>query len=393
MLNRYSRDFWLLCLNMLLFMTSFNLILPELNEFLSNLGGEDYKGYIFIFWVISAAISRPFSGKLCDEIGRKPIVYFGLIVSAIMLLIYPLSTGIMMFFIIRFLHGFSTGFQPTGVTTWVSDIVQADRRGEAMGIFGITISIGIGLGQFMGSIIAQAIGVEGLFYVASGFGFVSLLLIPGIQEPLESKDRMRLRHLYVKPHEIFDPLVFTPAILMLITATCSGIVFVTAPDHAQFLGIENKGWFLAFYTLSTMVVRVLAGKFSDKYGRRNNLIAGLLVLSISMYITGIAEDPTIYTLSAFAYGIATGINSPALFAWTSDLSNPQFKGRGLATLFICLEIGIGLGAFATNSFYENTFETLQWMYIFGSGIALIGFVFVLFANSMNAYFQKRAIRD
>ncbi len=378
---------------MLLFMTSFNLILPELNDFLTDLGGEDYKGYIFIYWVISAAISRPFSGKLCDEIGRKPIVYFGLIISAIMLLIYPFSTGILMFFIIRFLHGFSTGFQPTGVTTWISDIVPAHKRGEAMGVFGITISIGIGLGQFLGSIVANSIGVEGLFYAASILGFASILLIPSVKEPLEEKSRMRLSHLYVKPHEIFDPLVFTPAILMLITATCSGIVFVTAPDHAKFLGIENKGWFLAFYTLSTMIVRVLAGKFSDKYGRRNNLIVGLIILAFSMYITSIAEDSLTYTLSAFAYGVATGINSPALFAWTSDLSNPRFKGRGLATLFICLEIGIGLGAFATNYFYDNTFVNLQYMYFFGAMIALVGFVFVWFANPINTFFQNRAVEE
>lgn len=369
-------------------MTSFNLILPELNDFLSDLGGEDYKGYIFIFWVISAAISRPFSGKLADEIGRKPIIYFGLIISAIMLLIYPLSTGIVMFFIIRFLHGFSTGFQPTGVTTLISDIVPQDRKGEAMGIFGITISIGIGLGQFLGSIIANGIGVNGLFIVASALGFICILMIPGVKEPLESKTRMRLSHLYVKPHEIFDPLVFTPGMLMLITATCSGIVFVTAPDHAKYLGIENKGWFLAFYTLSTMVVRVVAGKLSDKYGRKNNMIVGLLVLAGSMYITSISEDTFWYTISAFTYGVATGINSPALFAWTSDLSNPNFKGRGLATLFICLEIGIGLGAFATNYFYDNTFQTLKWMYFFGALIALVGFVFVLFANPINNYFQR-----
>ena len=293
-------------------MTSFNLILPELNDFLTELGGEDYKGYIFIFWVISAAISRPFSGKLADEIGRKPIIYFGLLVSAIMLLIYPLSTGILMFFLIRFLHGFSTGFQPTGVTTLVSDIVPQSRKGEAMGIFGITISIGIGLGQFMGSIVAKQVGVNGLFIISSILGFLCILMIPGIKEPLENRSKMRLSHLYVKSHEIFDPLVFTPAILMLITATCSGIVFVTAPDHAKFLGIENKGWFLAFYTLSTMIVRVLAGKLSDKYGRKNNMIVGLLILAGSMYITSMAKDTFWYTLSAFTYGVATGINSQSL---------------------------------------------------------------------------------
>jgi len=371
-------------------MTSFNLIIPELNDFLTGLGGEDYKGYIFIFWVISAAISRPFSGKLCDEVGRKPIIYFGLIISAFMLLLYPLTTSIFLFFVLRFFHGFSTGFQPTGLTTLITDVVSQDKRGEAMGIFGVTVSIGIGLGQFLGSIIANNIGVNGLFFVASGVGFLSILLIPSIKEPEGNRSKMKLEHLKVKGHEIFDPLVFTPAILMLITAVCSGIVFVTAPDHAKYLGIENKGWFLAYYTLSTMVVRILAGKFSDKYGRRNNLIVGLLILSGSMYLTSIADTTFWYTMSAFSYGIATGINSPALFAWTSDLSNPNFKGRGLATLFICLEVGIGLGAFASNYFYRNTFETLKWMYFFGAFIALIGFVFVLFANPMNRYFHKKA---
>ena len=44
------------------------MIIPELPDFLSHLGGAEYKGLIISLFTLSAAISRPFSGKLADEI-------------------------------------------------------------------------------------------------------------------------------------------------------------------------------------------------------------------------------------------------------------------------------------------------------------------------------------
>ena len=54
---------------MLFFMISFNLIMPQLNDFITVLGGANYKGLILTFFTIAAAVSRPFSGKLADLIG------------------------------------------------------------------------------------------------------------------------------------------------------------------------------------------------------------------------------------------------------------------------------------------------------------------------------------
>ena len=60
---------------MLFFMISFNLIMPQLNDFITELGGATYKGLIITFFTIAAALSRPFSGKLADLIGRKKVVF------------------------------------------------------------------------------------------------------------------------------------------------------------------------------------------------------------------------------------------------------------------------------------------------------------------------------
>jgi MFS family permease len=124
----YDKNFWLICLSMFFYMASFNLILPELNGFITNLGGADNKGLIITLFSISAGISRPFSGKLSDTIGRKRVIYFGILISFIMALLYPLSYSVLFFLILRFLQGFSACFAPTGSTSLVTDLIPAESR-------------------------------------------------------------------------------------------------------------------------------------------------------------------------------------------------------------------------------------------------------------------------
>ena len=136
----YTTRFLLLCGSFALFGASFNMIIPELPAYLTSLGGADYKGLIIALFTLTAGISRPFSGKLADTIGRVPIIIFGAVVCIICSLIYPVLTTLSGFFLLRLLHGFSTGFTPTAITAYVADIVSEKRRGEAMGIVGISIN-------------------------------------------------------------------------------------------------------------------------------------------------------------------------------------------------------------------------------------------------------------
>ena len=59
------------------------MLIPELPAFLTALDGSEYKGYIISLFTFTALISRPFSGKLADNIGRKPVIIFGGIVCMI----------------------------------------------------------------------------------------------------------------------------------------------------------------------------------------------------------------------------------------------------------------------------------------------------------------------
>lgn len=376
MKRKYSKNFWVLSFAMFLFMTSFNLILPELNQFITDLGGANHKGLIITLFTISAALSRPFSGKLSDTIGRKKVMICGLIICFIVSLLYPLSVSVWFFLVLRFLHGFSAGFLPTGATAMVTDLLPAESRGQGMGIWGTFISLGIGVGQWLGSFIYNEWGMNSLFLFSSFIAVIAGILILFVKETLEKTEKFKPQLLQITLKDVFEPSVLPAATVMFLTATCSGIIFVLTPDMSTFLGIENKGWFFGIYVLSTILVRLLTSSVSDKIGRRKTLIIGILFLIFSMILIGYAKDWKAYTAAAVVFGIATGISSPTLFAWTADLSHPERRGVGTGTLFIALEIGIMVGSFSTLLTYNNTLESITNGFLLGALIACFALVYL-----------------
>jgi len=367
----FSRNFWVLSLAMFFFMLSFNLVMPELNSFITELGGADYKGFIVALFTIAAGIARPFSGKLADTIGRKRVMYVGLVVCILASLSYLWVSVVWVFLLLRFFHGFSTGFFPTGATAMTTDILPPERRGEGMGIFGAFMSIGLGSGQFISSPIVNAWGIEVMFILSSFSAILSGLLLLFVQETLGSTQVFKGRMLLVKRNEIFDPLVKPVAVTMFFSAYCTGVILVLVPDLSGFLGIQNKGVFFIYYVAFTIIMRLGFGKVSDVRGRREILLIAMIILLGSVIVLALAENHLIFAIAAVLFGIASGLSSPSLFAWTADLSDPENKGRGAGTMFIALEFGIMFGSLSTFVIYDNTLETLQYcLYIAAVMVAL-----------------------
>src|SRR5690606_13983143 len=141
--------------------------------------------------------------------------------------------------------------------------------------------------------------------------------------------------------------------------------------------LENKGWFFGFYMVSTICIRVFSGGLSDKIGRRAALIIGLSFMVAAMTMIGFSTSVGMYTAGSIVFGIATGISSPTLFAWTADLSPSHRRGVGAGTLFIALEIGIMIGAFSLFLTYSNNLSSIPAVFLFGASFSLIAIFYLL----------------
>lgn len=343
-LKTYSAQFWLLCLSSFFFFGSFNMILPELPSYLTNLGGADYKGLILSLFTLTAMFSRPFSGKLADKIGRIPVMIIGSVVCVICSLIYPALTSIYGFFALRFFHGFSTGFTPTGLTAYVADIVPTERRGEAMGLLSTFGTLGMAGSPALGGWISYHYSLDAMFYCSSLFGFLAVLVFLVVKETLQKKERFQRSHLKIKKEDLFERKVLVPCIIMVLTAYSFGAMVTLIPDLSVGLGMTNKGAVFTGFSLASVAVRIGAGKISDRYGRKSVLYFSTLLIGTAMVFTGLATEQWMLWSGGILYGMAYGMNSPTLFAWVTDLSDDTNRGRAFGSLYVALEFGIMLGA-------------------------------------------------
>ena len=378
----------MLSASMFFFMLSFNLILPEMNGFISGLGGSEVKGSIIFLFSVAAGVSRPFAGRLADLIGRKRSVFIGLGIAIAASISYAWVGALSVFFVLRFAHGLSAGFAPTGATALLTDILPPGRKGAAMGLWGTFISLGIGVGQALGSYIFERSNFDTLFMTSAAFGILALLLLSPIKETLPEQQAFQWRQLLIKWEDVVEPSVKPAALIMLLTAISSGLIFVLTPDYSTYLGIANKGYFFGIYVLSTIGIRLVFSSLSDRIGRRETMVIGCSLLVLSMVLLGYADDVWSYSLAAAIFGLATGISSPTLFAWTADLSLAHRRGTGSGTLFIALEIGILIGSGLTFLFYKNTIESARHCLFIAAGFGVIALLILLVqirsAKSINA---------
>jgi len=374
----FTKQFILLCTSNFLFFASFNMIIPELPAYLSSMGGEDYKGLIIALFTLTAGFSRPFSGRLSDKIGRVPVMLIGGVVCVISSLLYPFFTSVWAFLLLRFFHGFSTGFQPTGQTAYIADIVPAHKRGEAMGIVGFMSSIAMAFGPVIGSELAMRFNIDMMFYVSSAFAFLSVIVIIKMEESLQDKSKFSLDALKITKKDVVEPKVFPAALVWMLCVFSFGVVLTLTPDLSIHLGIANKGAFFGIFTLSSLFVRLLAGRLSDRLGRVKVIKVSCLILFTAMLLLGSATTPLLFYISASLFGLGVGINSPTVMAWLIDLSDERFKGRGIATGFIALEIGIGMGAFSAGLLYNNQSNNFPLAFWFAAFLIFSAFVYLLY---------------
>lgn len=385
----FTLDFSLLCLSSFLFFSSFNMIIPELPSYLSSLGGEDYKGMIIFLFTLSAGLSRPFSGKLADKIGRIPVMMVGAAVCFIVGLLYPVITFVSGFLFLRFAHGFSTGFTPTGASAYVADIVPYQKRGEAMGIQSLFGSLGMAAGPAVGGWIASEWSLHAVFYCSAFTAIFSVVILLRLKESLKEKQPLTLSLLKLDRNEIIEPRVLLPSAILFLSVFSFGVVLTIIPDFSTYLGIKNKGLFFAVFTISSLGIRLIAGRASDRYGRVVVLRTALICMIAAMVAVAFAESKTVLLLSGVLFGAAVGMNSPTTTAWVVDRSLDNYRGRALATMFIFLEAGIGIGALISGWLFANNPENFRLVFLTAASTAFLAFLILMFIKRDRKSFLPR----
>jgi len=278
---------------------------------------------------------------------------------------------------LRFFHGLSTGFRPPGTSAMLTDRVPVSRRGEALGYLGVAGNAGMAAGPALGSWLTVEWGIEWMFIASSLLGMASMLLTWPLEETLPNARPVRKSDLNPFQGGLIDPQAWPAAVVLLPVAIAFGIYLTVTPDFVDHLGYRYKGSFNSIIVVSSISMRFIAGRLSDRHGRIPVLLVGTMMLAVGMFLMSTAEDKTVATIAALIYGASIGINMPTVFAWTTDLAQPGRIAVALGTMLMALEIGIGGGAVASGIHYQGDIGRItELYYMAGLGAAVTGIALI-----------------
>ena len=195
--------------------------------------------------------------------------------------LYPFVGTLSAFFLVRIIHGFSTGFTPTGFTAYTADTVSHEFRGRAMGWQGTFNNIGTSFGYALGALIVNYLGVNQLFIASSIFAILALVMFSMLPEtkPAEAKRKFEFNI-----QSLFYIPAWKPALLMFLVCISLGSILTVMPDYTISLGYANKGLYLTIYITFSLIFRLFSGKISDSANRQYpKIFAKLSDISLDLY--------------------------------------------------------------------------------------------------------------
>lgn len=164
---------------------------------------------------------------------------------------------------------------------------------------------------------------------------------------------------------------------MFITMAGIGLIIPIMPEYLGTFGVAGQalGFLIALFSLAQFVFSPIAGDLSDKHGRKNLIIVGMFIYSLSQLAFGLATNLWMLFIIRFITGIGAAFLAPPIMAFVADITTPEERGRGMGLLGASMSLGFMIGP-AIGGFLSTI--SLQAPFYFAAGAALFAAILSYF---------------
>ncbi|MDN7241406.1 MFS transporter [Planococcus sp. N028] len=157
---------------------------------------------------------------------------------------------------------------------------------------------------------------------------------------------------------------------MFIAMSGIGLIIPIMPAYLETFGVAGQalGTLVATFALAQFLFSPLSGQLSDKYGRKNLIVFGLVVFGLSQLVFGIATELWILYLARFFTGLGSAFLIPPMMAFVADITTYEGRGRGMGLLGASMSLGFTIGP-GVGGFLAGV--SLQFPFYVAASVALI----------------------
>jgi MFS family permease len=334
------------------FMSSLNcfILLPL---YIHRLGGTEAEiGIVQGAYSAIGILCQPVVGLWLDRVGRRAFMILGVVLLMVSSASFIFTQSLPVLALLRVLQGlgFSTFFVANYVH--VVGLVPVERRGWALGIYGLSGFLGTALAPVAGEIVVNNLGFRWLFLLAVLLSGVAALLVArthGIHPP----DMGRGPGFEIFREALKDVLRVHMA-LAFFFGLGIGAMFTFLPTFGESLGVRSVALYYTAYAVAAMGVRVAGGNLIDTQGRRATIIPSMFIQAASVAILALLAlqvrphmaVPIVpfLVLAGLLAGGGHGFLYRALSALLMDVTPERHRGGAVGIFSGVMLIGQTLGS-------------------------------------------------
>src|SRR3954447_14344653 len=288
----------------------------------------------------TARRARPIGGRLADGRGRRPVVVAGMLLSATGGAMYFLPLGVPGLILARFVLGVGDGWVFTAGATWIVDLAPLHRRGQAIGLFGLSIWGGLALGPVVGEALYSAGGYNAVWTLAAIAPVVGALVarqVPDPHQPVEREPGTPRGSLLPKP-------VRLPGVALALAHIGYRAVAGFLVLHLSHRGIAHGAAAFTAFAASVVLTRLLLGSLPDRVGPRVTAMGAFVAETAGLVLIGSAHSWLAAALGAVVMGTGFSLLFPSLALIVMNRVGEEGRGAGMGAFTAFFDVGVGLGA-------------------------------------------------
>ena len=346
-------------------LVGFGIIIPLLPFYAQTFGATPLViGLLFASFSLSQLLASPVLGDLSDRLGRRPILIFSLIGTAVSFAMLAVAHSLTMLFAARIVDGLSGG-NITTARAYIGDITTEENRARAFGFLGAAFGLGFIVGPGLGGLFSH-ISYTAPIWAAAGLTLVATamawLWLPETVHRAKAGTGNPFRYL---PGLLQRPLV-RRALAIDFLYWLSFAVFQTtfalfAARRFGFDAPKTGYFFAAFGVLGAVIQGGLIRPIVRRLGDRPTFLLGLVFSATGLIACTAAHSVGAFALALVPLAFGIGLGHPTVASLVSLIAGSDEQGRVQGAAGAVESLGRAIGPIWGNASLERLGESTPYL--------------------------------
>ena len=340
----WSRTFTLTTLGMFFLFIPFALYLPVMPVYLLKElhSSMEAAGAVNGIFLIAAVLFRAQTARLEGRFGSRRVLLASGFLFVATNLLYLSATTVAGVMLIRFFSGACFAVANTGIQAMGSRLIPRSRVGEGLAYITTMVLAGGAIGPYLGLTLSQTLGYRAVFILSALVSLLGMLILCAMTIPDE---RPQIKRGF-SFHDLYEWKAVPVSLIILVIAIAYGGVLTFVAVYAAELRLTAAAnYFFVVMAAASVAARVTTGRMYDRFGPDAAIYPAIVLMAAGLLLMGCIHSAAGLLSAAALIGVGYGMAVPSIQTLAIQISPPHRASEVTATVFTCLDGGVGLGAY------------------------------------------------